>query len=202
MAVLTRKYQSSLMQWCGSTQGFGIRPVWLERVQGRVCHASTGSCRALGGRTRLSGADCLGGCRASGEFGAPAVEGGQAPECRPWCRSVRRSSGGRAPPRGLAHRETVTRRAGCEAMVGVSAGSRGACTHEDADDDRPRSTNPSSAGKLAGGIRTTIPSTIATQPSHFGSAAPRRIARPLQMANTNAPPRTGRNSSWLRKFSV
>jgi len=42
--------------------------------------------------------------------------------------------------------------------------------HEDARDDRP-DQEPEQGGKLAGGISAAIPSTIATQPNHFGSAA-------------------------------
>ena len=63
-------------------------------------------------------------------------------------------------------------------------------------------TNPSRAGKLAGGMIAAIPSTIATQPSYFGSAAPRRIATPAQSANTNAPPTIGMKSSLVRTLSV
>ncbi|MGH2912574.1 MAG: hypothetical protein ACRDJ3_08890 [Solirubrobacteraceae bacterium] len=60
----------------------------------------------------------------------------------------------------------------------------------------------SSAGKLAGGIRAAIPITIAAHPSHFGNAAPRRIAKPALTEYMNVPSSTGRNSSVPMKFSV
>ena len=62
--------------------------------------------------------------------------------------------------------------------------------------------NASRAGKLAGGINTAIPITIATQPNHFGSCAPCRIARPLETPNTKAPATIGRKISWLRRLMV
>jgi hypothetical protein len=64
-------------------------------------------------------------------------------------------------------------------------------------------TNPNSAGKLSGGINAAIPSPIATQPSHFGSGTPRRIARPLETTNMKARTVRGTNRTSLpRKFSA
>ena len=64
-----------------------------------------------------------------------------------------------------------------------------------------QTANMSTATNSAG-VTTTTPITIATQPSHLGSNAPRRIARPLAKPKTQKPAELVKTMSLLSRFNV